>query len=481
MKRSDLAVFEITENSLRILRARFLPDQALHLFSFDAFKVEQSSRENLSKLLASAVTPKDKKNQVVVVLPRNQVIFKNFSLPSHSKEELQKMITLQMATQVPYAREDIVFDYSVLGQDPAGYTKVLSAVVHKDVINEFFRIFKSAGLTIHQFVLSSSGIVRWFYDQYPYEAKNEKTTVGILNIEALRSEFSFARNGQLVYAREIKYGRRDIGADFENLFLRDIFLTLETYLREHAGDIVSNIYILAPLQIHDRLRESMQSWKNIRIDLVDPLDAIKQNKNMVKGETLHSEDVSPVVCLGVAKESVKPSFNLLPAEVQKSQKAIAQKWQLAQLMILVALNLGLFFSIFFQTFYKDQVYLNDLKAQASKMRSRVEDVKRQAEQLKEIERRINPRVSTVDLIYSLYAMTPKEISFQLLSIDKEGNLIIQGIAETRTSVNDFHRNLTKNLMFKDASLQYAAQRRFFEGEITDFKITAAVSNPRSLQ
>ncbi|MFA6378969.1 MAG: pilus assembly protein PilM [Candidatus Omnitrophota bacterium] len=475
MKRSDLSIFEITETHLRILRARFLPDRSLQVFSLDALKIEQSSRENLSKILASVVTSKDKKSQVVVVLPRSQVIFKNFSLPSHSKEELKKMIGLQMATQVPYAREDIVFDYSVLGQDLLGYTKILSAVVHKEVIDEFSKMFKSAGLTIQQFVLSSSSVARWFCIQYPQEVEKDKKTVGILNVESVRSEFCFACHGQLVYAREIKYGRRDVGGDFEDLFLKDIFLTLEAYLREHAGDTVQKIFILAPAAIHGLLLERIQAQKKIIVELIDPFAVIKQNKNMVISAIFQAEDLSPIVCLGAAQESMKPSLDLLPEEVQKSQRMAAQKWQIFQLVLLVVVNLALFFLIFFQAFYKDQAYLNDLKLKASKMHSRVEDVKRQAEQLKEIESRINPRISTVDIVYSLYDMTPKEISFQLLSLDKEGNLTIQGIAETRSSVNDFHRRLTNNPLFENASLQYAAQRRFFEGEITDFKITAVVS------
>jgi len=477
MKRTDIVIFEITEGYLKVLRGKFLTDQTLQIASLEALRVEQSSPNNLVKLLSSAVTAKDKKSQVAVVIARSQVILKNFSLPSHSKEELQKMISLQMATHVPYAREDIIFDYNVLGQDSAGYAKILSAVVHRDVIDEFLKIFKSTGLTIHQFVLSSSSIVRWFYGQYLEKVKNEDATVGILNIEASKSEFCFARGGQLVYAREIKYGRRDIGADFENLFLKDIFLTLETYLREHAGDIVSKIYLLAPQPIHGLLLEKIHLLKNTGIECLDPDECLLHNKNMTMPKNLPAQKTSLIVCLGAAQESIKPSFNLLPEDVKKSQKLIAQKWQFVKLAALVIFNFVLFFAIFFHAFYKDQARLNDLKHQASQLRIRVDSVKGQTEQLRKIEALVVSNVSAVDIIYGLYEMTPKEVSFQLLFLDKEGNLTIQGIAETRSSVNDFHRSLTASPLFKDTSLQYAAQRRFFEGEITDFKITAAVKRP----
>ncbi len=481
MKRKDLLIFEIIENQLRVLRAKFLSDQSLHVVSFHVFPLEQPQRENFPKILSSFLTAKDKRSQVIAVIARNQVILKNFSFPSHSKDELRKMITLQMVAQVPYAREDIVFDYNVLGQDSRGYTSVLSAVVHKEAIDDLFKMFKSAGLTIHQLVLSSSSIVRWFYAQQPQQIKNEHAITGILNIDPARSEFCFARKGQLLYARDIKYGQRDLGADTQDLFLKDILLTLETYARDHARDVIDHMTILAPVQIQGLLREKFQAQRNIIVDFVDPYASITDSKNVSMMEVLQAGHLSPVVCLGAAQESHKISLNLLPEDVRKSQRATAQKWQLAQLFVLVLINVALFFSVSFRALYQDQAQLSDLKKQVVEMRSRVDAINRQSEKLKQIQAHFQPQGSAVDIIYHLYDMTPKEISFQLLYLDRDNNLTIQGIAETRSSVNDFNRSLTKNPLFKDVSLQYAAQRRFFEGELTDFKITAVVNDAKEPQ
>ena len=480
MKRNDLIVFEITENSLRVLRARRGSGEALQVLGFDAVPVAQPSREDLARILASMVKAKDKKAQVVVILARGQVIFKDFSLPAQNKEELQKMIALQMAAQVPYAREDIVFDHTVLGQDAQGYTRVLSAVVHKDVAEEYFKLFRSAGLTVHQFVLSSSSIVRWIFASGAAGEADKAGTLAVLNIEGTRSEFCFARAGELVYAREIKYGRRDIGADLEHLFVKEATLTLTSYEREHPSEPVEDLYVLAPSSAHGRLREILPALKGSGGHLTDPLEVVRKDKNIALEALDPGGDLSPVVCLGAAHESLRPAFDLLPKEVQKTQKAQAQKGQWVRFFVFFAINAGLLLSFLLHNFYKEQMYLGTLKASASSMRARAQEIKRKTEQLKEIERLSSSSGSMVDLIHGLYAMTPKEISFQLLSVDREQRLTIQGIAETRTSVNDLHRNLINSPMFKDASLQYAAQRRFFEGEITDFKITATISRLKGL-
>jgi Tfp pilus assembly protein PilN len=472
MKQNDLLIIEITERHLKILRARAIAGKTAQVLSFDAVKIEDASRESLAKLISSSVTPKDRKFKVVVVIPRSQVILKNFVFPSRSKEELKKMITLQITTQVPYAREDIVFDHIALGQDQNGYTKILGAVVHKEVVDEFFKIFKAAGIPVHQFILSSSSIVRWFYQQFPQTAKEEKDVCAILNLETNTSEFCFARAGQLTYSREIKYGVRDLGGDLEEQFLKDIALTLEAYGREHPGEALQKLYVLGlPLDHHSGL-ERVCADKKIGIQFIDFYEALK---NIPIADTQGKDFVSAIVCLGAIDESQKISLNLLPEEIRRAQGVKARQWQMAKLLVLVFLNVSLFAMIFVQEFYKNKVLLDNLKIEIQDTRIRADKIKRKAEQLKVIEQYVNPAVSTVDIISALYDMTPREVSFQSLAIDKTDHLTIQGIAETRTSVNDFQRNLIKSPFLKDVNLQYAAQRRFFEGEITDFKITAVVN------
>lgn len=471
MRKNDLLIIEITARYLKVLNARYFAGKSAQVLGFSSLKIENTSQENIIKLLVSLTGKRNKKAQVIVVIPRGQVILKNFSLPSRSREELRKMITLQMSTQVPYAKEDIVFDYSILGADSAGFTKILSAVIHKEVVNEFFKIFKAAGIDIDRFVLSSSSIARWFYQRSPEALKDTKSTFAVLSLEADISELCFVNGGQLSYSREIKYGLRDLGGDFEDLFLKDILLTLGAYANEHPGERLEKFYVLASPQNKHPLFEKLRMAKSLDISFLDPRGSLQ---NIPSSDMGNKDFSSPVVCLGSIEESQRISLDLLPEEIRKSQTTRTRQWQFFKFFILIVLNIGLFSLLFVEEFYKNKFVLNDLKAKSSDMRVRADAVKKKAEQLRQIERYVNPSVAIVDIVYSLYDMVPREVSFQLLAIDKNDTLTLQGIAETRTSVNDLQKNLTNNPLFKDVNLQYATQRRFFEGEITDFKIIASV-------
>lgn len=472
MKRNPLVIIEMNDRHCKVLRAKPVAD-GYHVASMTTARISDPSQEALVKLLSSQITSADKKAQCVVVLSRQQVILKNLSLPSQAKEELGKMIALQVSTQVPYAREDIVFDHLVLGQDAAGYTKVLVAIVHKEAIEEWIKIFKSAGLMVSQLVLSSASIVSWANAKLTADLEPATSVSGLLSLEAGTSELCLVKNQQLVYSREIKHGLRDIGGDFEDAFLKDISLTLESFTREHPQDEIKKLFVLSA-PISSPLFDKIKAQGQIDVRFMDPCAFLKNTESILLPQNKGDDYASAVVCLGAIQEAQKITLNLLPEKVRRDQQGQARRRQWILFGLLLIVNVVLGGALVLQRSYSDEAYLTALRQRTAVMRSRAEEVKRQEDQIKQIEQSAIPMTSVVDVVDGLYAMTPKEVSFQLLFLDRNDRLTIQGIAETRASVNDFHRNLIGSPLFQDVNLEYAAQRRFFEGEITDFKITASV-------
>ncbi|HOD12917.1 MAG TPA: pilus assembly protein PilM [Candidatus Omnitrophota bacterium] len=472
MKRQPLIVIEINERHCKILRAKPVA-QDHQVTDLSITRIVDPSEEALAKLISSQISASDRKAYCAMILGRQQVILKNLSLPAGAKDELQKMISLQIATQVPYAREDIVFDYLVLGQDAAGYTKVLVAITHREAINVLLKVVKGAGLVPRQFILSSASIASWARQKLASELGRLSSAVGLLSLESEVSELCLLKNQQLVYARELKHGLRDIGGDFEDAFLKEVSLTFESFMREHPQEKIAKVFVLsAPLK--GTLFERIQTQGQIEVAFVDPCAFLKNDVSISLPQNKEDDYASPVTCLGAIEEHQKLTFNLLPEKIRKDQQGKMQRRQAVWFIVLLIINLMLAGIIFGQRLYRQEAYLSTLKQQVVKMRSKAQEVQRYNEQVQQIEQNAITTASVVDIIDGFYAMTPKEASFQLLFLDRNDRLTIQGIAETRASVNDFQRNLISSPLFQDVNLEYAAQRRFFEGEITDFKITAVV-------
>ncbi|MFH0911158.1 MAG: hypothetical protein V1918_06625, partial [Planctomycetota bacterium] len=99
------------------------------------------------------------------IIPRNLITLRNVAFPSHDPLEISKMVELQATRQTPYSRGDIIIKHSIIEKDPSGYSKVLLAIAHKDVINRYLKIIDKTAITPSLFTLSSQGVCS-YYEAY---------------------------------------------------------------------------------------------------------------------------------------------------------------------------------------------------------------------------------------------------------------------------------------------------------------------------
>ena len=123
-------------------------------------------------------------------------------LPSQNESEIRKMLDLQLVNQIPYALEDVIYDFVVVDREPSGYVRVLVAIVHRqDVSEKFLKLCKEAGLQPERFVLSSLGIIHWLnYQQGKIPAPvSSNQTVLVLNIDVNHTEICFCHDQNLLF------------------------------------------------------------------------------------------------------------------------------------------------------------------------------------------------------------------------------------------------------------------------------------------
>ncbi|MFA5315574.1 MAG: hypothetical protein WC409_06515, partial [Candidatus Omnitrophota bacterium] len=65
-----------------------------------------------------------KPQNLVICFSRNSVTLRNLRIPSANPSEIDDMIKLHVGRQVPYAKEEIVNGYSLIGRDTMGYSKI---------------------------------------------------------------------------------------------------------------------------------------------------------------------------------------------------------------------------------------------------------------------------------------------------------------------------------------------------------------------
>jgi len=474
MKKRLTTIIEITETHIKFLQATLSRRRPVILRSSVA-KITDASEQGISKLLTDMADPRMKKTYVVAVVPRRQVMVRYFSFPSHSEEEIKKMISLQVVQQVPYAREDIVFDYTILGKDPSGYSKVLAAIVHKEVISRYFKVFSKTGLTISSIVLSSIGIVNWLSS---YE-KKEKALDGIviLNVDTSTSEICFCKAGRLLFSRHVGFGVKDLGADQEEAFVKEIGITLEVYQKEKIGPIPKKVILLAPSEIIVGFSEKIQSELQLQVESIDPYQYFVRSRNILIPKVSQGDYYSLVVPSGLAVKGGQKNFNLLPKVISDERKAKAKKSAWVRFLLLAVLIIIFGGGILLARVQEQKSEFDSLEQKIASLKPRIERIKLKKEHIDAIEKYLDAKPLAVDIIYELYNLTPEDASFRLIYIDPQDNVTFQGIAEKLSSVNGFQSRLVNSSLFTNVNLQYATQRKIFQGEITDFKITAQIVRP----
>jgi hypothetical protein len=88
-----------------------------------------------------------------VLLPRQEVIVRQISLPGVATQDIEGAIRFQLDTLHPYGEDDVVWGWS-----PLGYGGVLVGIVLRSVIQRYIALFNEAGVAARCFTFSAAAV-----------------------------------------------------------------------------------------------------------------------------------------------------------------------------------------------------------------------------------------------------------------------------------------------------------------------------------
>ncbi len=468
-------IIEITDTHVKFLKGITKGGRTFFMFC-DVREITQPTDAEVSKILSSIMSVyKIKREPCLGIIPRHLTILRHLSLPSHNIDELKKMIALQITSQVPYAKEDVVLDYTILDKEASGYSKVLVVVVHKDVVARYLKIFNNAKVNVLQLSLSSLGISLWFERVQERVKPPESQAAVIVNIDSDHTEICFYFKKMMPFSRSVHFGARHLNEENFSSLLEEINLTLSTYSGENIGPQVEQMIVICELGQMEGFKPRLEGEYKIPVSILDAGDILKHNKNLKLSLLKQQSGVSLVVPMGFTSGETKDFVNLMPADVSQTQEVKQKHKDWFELGALAVLAFILGMGIFFVQIYNYTHYLKELQAIAGTLEPAVKRVEGRIRQIEFIQEKINPKVTTVDILHELYMLTPADIYYNLAHLEENGALTLQGISETGTGVNNLQKNLVTSPLFKEATLQYATKRKILKGEVTDFKITCQIA------
>ncbi|MEW6616184.1 MAG: type IV pilus assembly protein PilM [Thermodesulfobacteriota bacterium] len=220
--KKDIIAIDIGSSSVKLLELQeikngyqlknvgigFLPPGTI----VDGALKDQSAVTNIIKNLVSNLDIKTK--NVATSISGHSVIIKNISLPVMSENELEESIKWEAEQYIPFEIDDVNIDFQILGENPEDKTQmnVLLVAAKQDIINDYIKVIKEAGLNAVVMDVDSFALENMFEINYPY---NEGEVIALVDIGASILNMTILKNGMSVFTRDISIGGNKITAEIQ--------------------------------------------------------------------------------------------------------------------------------------------------------------------------------------------------------------------------------------------------------------------------
>jgi len=165
-------------------------------------EVNKKNLEEVAGALKSLI--KDLKignRAAVVALPEYEIVSRLVSLPPLEEKEIKDALAFEAETFVPYPLDQVSIDYEVVEEDKGGRLTVFAIAARNDLIANYIKIFKAAGMELLA-IESPAVSMRRILKQIA--TASEATMV--LDIGQKYSDLIGFKNDNIYFARSISLG-----------------------------------------------------------------------------------------------------------------------------------------------------------------------------------------------------------------------------------------------------------------------------------
>lgn len=468
MKKQLLAI-ELDDNTLKLMRGR-ATSKGWSVINFGSEDITGKSEEDISGFLKDTLHKlKIKKTNTILIIPRGLVTVRYLQLPTTNPDELGNMIDMQVVRQIPYTREEMVYDYYVIGLTEEGYTKVLLVIAHRDIVSKYLRILEHAGIVPDSIEMDSLAIM----ELCKFLGTEEKP-VAIIDIDYTTTSIVVLQGAIPTFTRAVSIGSMHLGGktpplvgkDWLSEWIGEINRSLIVFQREQAVSIEKIILLGDYIRYMPNLAGKI-SFPVSGFDLSPYLDGI----------SLSEISVSIAGLLGAIREGVNTSVNLIPDEIRISKSVRLKRKSMVVTGLLLAGIIGTLGLTLDKKLQDRRVYLSSLEKRLQETSPMAKELAIKKDRLTLIRKQLSVSGSSLDILRELYSIIPQRTSLNVFIYDEEQGVTIKGASPAMSEVFDLIPKLENSLYFENVTNRYATQRKIRGQELTEFHIDCSIVVP----
>ncbi|MCK5213915.1 MAG: pilus assembly protein PilM [Candidatus Omnitrophica bacterium] len=476
MKNDTVTALEITPKYLKLLHANIQKGKCSVLHSI-VRSLESDGTKDIAGVLRETISShKIPASSVSVIIPRHQVIQKVMHLPAQNDAEIRDMLNLQIPQHVPFAREEIIFDYLLLEKEGSGYAKVLVYVCAREIIKKVLDVIEAAKLEFDSLSLSSAGIRGWWRQLKSFKDNFSEVSL-LVNMEDSHVELCFFHEGRLLFSRDIFLGFCDLEQGGGSGIIKQMGLTLRSFQNDFNAFHVTKVFLVENSPRTALLSDALEGFYKLPVERLAPFAAVGASLSETgdRAGLRSTVEASLIELLGFVMNDGGSSVSFVPTDVVASKRAAVHKKAYLKTLILfiVAVTLGV--SVLGINIYRKQSYFDIVQEELAQFKQEIKEAERKIEFIRFAETLSQKKIFIADIFKELYQITPEDIMFRSLVINQKGKFLIEGYAVEGMSVNSFQNSLVNSKMFSGVSLQFATKRKRLKKEYTEFKISCQLA------
>jgi len=402
--------------------------------------------------------------EVSVVLSRNKITVRQLDLPSRDPAEIESMLGLHVIRQVPYPKEEIVWSHQNLGFDGLSNSRILLAVVHREMLRNIFNAFTALNILPESMLMSSQGVVH-----YLNETVKDKSLLHdaylVLDTDYNFSDLMLVNNQTLRSSVIISQGSEQLKFEGEReKFCAELKQASVVFNNEIPNTKPARLLITgAPYELESLMEDCLKKDFNLKFQFV-------KSAELERFRVKNAEGVSFASVLGFTYQRKKEdiNFTLPEAQIKKEIKLkVQQMLRTGACLTYIFIILGAI----------SLVRINQLQSYRDRLLQRIEQLKKDTGTVYDIAQKINivkqyygAKQSVATYIYELTRICPDNITLTNFAWEWQKNFSIRGYAQQMPDISSFVNALNTSGVFKGAQARYMRKRKIKEKEIVDFEI-----------
>ena len=411
-----------------------------------------------------------KPNTIVVSFSRNAVTLRNLRIPSQDASEIEDMIKLHVGRQVPYAKEEIVSGYRVVGNDSMGNSKVVLAIVHRESIRKIFRILEKINLYTEKVELSSDGTLSWL-NKALKPAESELDSFIVLDVDSNYTDFIIATFKDVFFSRVVAQGRESL-LDLSqwDRFIGEMKQTLVISQGEEVAAKPSRIYLTGACEGIEALAERIKTEFGLPVETVGILKNIGVSKelNSARPAALGTVSFTSLFGLGLDAGRKRINFVLSEALIRKALKE--RSFDMIALGSAVMYIILIICGVYLEKLHNRQAYLDILNDRYKVIEIESSDLNEKTERIKRIKARLDTESVPINYIYGISKIMPSEIDITSLLFEQGEKVTLKGRAHEMSDVFKFITILEDSPYLQDIQTRYTRRRKSKGKDVTEFEL-----------